>query len=163
MGSSNYLRRLSGVFSIGVVRRLANVWPPFLAAGIGVDFIGEGYCSLKVSMPLRWYNRNYVGTHFGGSLYAMTDPFFMLMFMHNLGKDFIVWDKAAAIEFKKPGKGRVTAEFYLPKELVEEVRAQAKSKGKHVFDLPVEVKNESGETVASVIKTLYVRYKYFKS
>ncbi|MEK6554863.1 MAG: DUF4442 domain-containing protein [Bdellovibrionota bacterium] len=153
---------MNGLFSKNFVRLLANLWPPFLAAGIGIDSIGDGYRDMQVSMTLRWYNRNYVGTHFGGSMYAMVDPFYMLMLIQNLGRDYIVWDKAAFIDFKKPGTGRITAKFHLSKEFIEEVRLKSHQSGKYVFDIPVEIKNEAGEVVAEVKKTLYVRYKLFK-
>ena len=159
MGSSNYIRRLSGVFKPRHMRFLANLWPPFLAAGIRIDDIANDYSFIRVSMGLKWYNRNYVGTHFGGSLYAMTDPFYMLMLIQLLGRDFIVWDKAAAIDFVKPGMGRVTAEFRLSEELVSSVRQRALKEPKLLFDLPVEIKNEKNEVVAKVQKTLYVRFK----
>jgi len=72
----------------------------------------------KVSLPLTYYNRNYVGTHFGGSLYSMCDPMYMLLLLNVLGREFIVWDKSTTIEYRKPGKGTVTAEFSIPDELV---------------------------------------------
>ena len=79
--------------------RHINWWPPLLAAGISVRW-GQDYRSADVKMRLRFWNRNYVGTHYGGSLYSMTDPFYMLMLMENLGRDYIVWDKAAKIRYR---------------------------------------------------------------
>ncbi len=65
---------------------LMNVWPPFVGAGIRVRHIAPDFRSVTVDMRLRWSNRNYVGTHFGGSLYAMADPFLMVMLLHNSGR-----------------------------------------------------------------------------
>ncbi|RMD74179.1 MAG: DUF4442 domain-containing protein, partial [Bacteroidetes bacterium] len=90
-----------------------NLYPPFLGAGIRVRTISADYRRAVVEMPLRWYNRNYVGTHFGGSLYSMTDPLYMLMLMNVLGPDYIVWDQAATIVFRRPGRSTVRAEFEL--------------------------------------------------
>ncbi len=87
------------------------LYPPYLGAGVRVQHISADFRHVKVRMGLGWYNRNYVGTQFGGSLYSMVDPFFMLMLMENLGRDYIVWDKAASIDFIAPGKGPVFAEF----------------------------------------------------
>src|SRR5262245_164335 len=98
---------------------------PFLGAGIRVHHISDDLRTIEVHMPLRFWNRNYVGTHFGGSLYAMCDPFFMLILANHLGPDYIVWDKAAAIRFKKPGKGTVKAIFSITSERIAEIRAQA--------------------------------------
>ena len=88
------------------LRRAVNFWPPFLGAGIRVKHISPDMKFIEVQMKLRWWNANYVGTHFGGSLFAMTDAFYMLMLMANLGRDYIVWDKTASIRYRKPGGAR---------------------------------------------------------
>ena len=95
------------------LRWLMNVWPPFLFAGIRVREISADYRRARVELHQRWFNRNYVGSHFGGSLFAMTDPFWMLMVLHHLGRDHYVWDKAGEIEFVKPGRGVVQTAFAL--------------------------------------------------
>ncbi len=110
-------------------------------------------------MKLRWYNRNYIRTHFGGSLYAMTDPFYMLMLIQVLGRDYIVWDKAAHIEFVKPGKGTVRAEFRIIDEHVAAIIARTANGEKYLPDFKVDITDEAGEIVAQVIKTLYIRKK----
>ncbi len=110
-------------------------------------------------MPLRFWNRNYVGTHFGGSLYAMCDPFFMIVLMNNLGPDYIVWDKAATIRFKKPGKGLMKASFHIPAERIAEIRAQADTQGKTEPTFTVSVTDAEGNVIAEVDKLLYVRKK----
>lgn len=110
-------------------------------------------------MPLRWFNKNYVGTHFGGSMYAMTDPFLMMMLINNLGSNYIVWDKGAKIDFKKPGRGTVRVRFELSEAEIEEIKAAADAQGKYVFDRVVHVLDEADEVVAEVVKTLYVRRK----
>ncbi len=71
--------------SARTLRFAMNLWPPFVGAGIRVRHIAPDFRSVTVDMRLRWTNRNYVGTHFGGSLYAMVDPFLMVMLLHNLG------------------------------------------------------------------------------
>ena len=102
---------------------------------------------------------NYVGTQFGGSIYAMTDPFYMLQLINNLGPDYIVWDKAAKVDFKKPGKSKLYAEFIIDQNLIDTVITKTSNNEKYVFDLPVQVKDESGTVIAEIIKTLYVRKK----
>ena len=84
-----------------------NIYAPYLGAGVKVDYIAKDWKETHVSMKLRWYNRNAVGTHFGGSLYSMVDPHLMLILMQLLGKNYIVWDKSASIDFRRPGQGRV--------------------------------------------------------
>jgi len=107
----------------------------------------------------RFWNTNYVGVHFGGSLSAMTDPFYMLMLIENLGPKFIVWDKAASIRFRKPAKGTVRAEFRLTEEQIDEVRKAAETQAKVEPVFVVEIKNREGEVVAEVERTLHVRKK----
>ena len=114
------------------LRLFLNTYLPFLGAGIRVDHISDDFLAIDVRMPLYRGNKNYVGTHFGGSLYTMTDPFFMVMLMENLGKDYIVWDKAANIDFIAPGRGTVKAHFRLSEEEIERVRLAAES-GKAVY------------------------------
>lgn len=136
-----------------------NLWPPFWGAGIHVEEIGADYRSAKVTLKLRLLNRNIVGVHFGGSLFAMTDPFFMLMFSQNLGKEYVVWDRAAKIEFLKPGKTNVHAQFHITQEQIDEIRDEAKSGGKILKDYSVDILSTSGEVIARVTKTLYIRRK----
>src|SRR5688572_6524224 len=101
-----------------------NLWPPYRGAGIRVRSIAPDWSGAEVELGQRWFNRNYVGTHFGGSLFAMTDPFFALLLMHRLGERYHVWDQAARIDFVAPGRGTVSARFELPDERVAAIRAQ---------------------------------------
>ena len=141
------------------LRWLINLWPPFLGAGIRVTRLQPDWKAIDVEMNLRFWNRNYVGTHFGGSLYAMTDPFYMLMLIENLGRDYIVWDKSANIRFRKPGKGKVFAAFRLSDEQIEEVRRELQTREKIEPTFSVEVKDEAGTVIAEVQKILHVQKK----
>ena len=105
-----------------VLRWIMNLYPPYLGAGIWIRRIAPDFRQVEVRMALRWYNRNYVGTQFGGSLYSMTDPFYMLMLMENLGRDYVVWDKAASIDFIAPGRGPVFASFAIDQGFIDQVR-----------------------------------------
>ncbi len=137
--------------------RWINFYPPLFGAGIRVRRI-DAYTT-RVDMKLTPFNRNIVGTHFGGSLYAMCDPWFMLILMHNLGNEYIVWDKAASIQFLRPGRGLVTATFHIPAERVQEIRSTADREGKVEPSFSVEVMDGQNQTVAHVDKLLYVRKK----
>lgn len=139
--------------------RIINLWPPYLGAGIRVARIADDLRTYEVRMKLRWYNRNYVGTHFGGSLYSMSDPFFMLILTEALGRGYVVWDKAATIRFKRPGRGTVHATFHIPDEEIEAVRRAADEHGKTEPTFTAPVTDEDGEVVAEVDKLLYVRKK----
>jgi acyl-coenzyme A thioesterase PaaI-like protein len=139
--------------------RFINLYPPFLGAGIRVKHIAEDIRTIEVEMPLKFWNRNYVGTHFGGSLYSMCDPFFMLILTSNLGPDYIVWDKAATIRFRKPGKGLMKARFHIPFEKIEEIRTQADTQIKVEPQFQTVVTDAEGTIIAEVDKLLYVRKK----
>ena len=137
--------------------RWINIWPPLLGAGIRVRWRSNQV--VDVEMKLRAWNRNYVGSHYGGSLYSMTDPFYMLMLIENLGREYIVWDKAASIRFRKPGKGKVKAEFRLSDAQLDEIRNKLATLEKYEPTFAVEVKDEAGDVVAEVQKVLHIRRK----
>jgi hypothetical protein len=141
------------------LRRRINFYPPYLGASVRVTHIAENFRRIEVEMPLRFYNRNYVGTHFGGSLYSMCDPFYMLMLINILGPDYIVWDKAATIRFRKPGKGLMKATFELTEEKIAEIRAAAEIQPKVEPQFQVLVKDAEGIVVAEVDKLLYIKKK----
>lgn len=142
-----------------LLRFAMNIWGPFVASGIHVTHISPDYREAKVRLRLGLWNRNSVGVHFGGSLFAMTDPFFMVMVQHNLGHEYRVWDQAAKIDFIKPGTGKVEAHFTLQAHELDEIRLAAMNGAKVLRDFNVEVKDQQGEVVARVCKTLYVRLK----
>jgi len=146
-----------------ILLKLLSYWPPLLGAGIRVDKMSKDFREIEVSLTLRSWNKNYVGTHFGGSLYSMTDPFYMLMLMENLGRDFIVWDQAANIRFLKPGTGKVTARFTLSEIQIQEIIQSLNSQSKVLPKFLVQIKNSEGVVVAEVEKTLYVRRKIPKA
>jgi hypothetical protein len=153
------LQLLGGTKGSRALRRWINFWPPLLGMGIRVKHIASDMKAVDVEMKLRFWNANYVGTHFGGSLFAMTDPFYMLMLMANLGRDYIVWDKAATIRYRKPGKGTVRAEFRLSDVQIDDVREKLKTLPKYEPVFSVEVKDEAGAVIAEVEKVLHVRLK----
>jgi acyl-coenzyme A thioesterase PaaI-like protein len=159
MSRNVLLQLLAGTKNHTHLRRWINFWPPFLGAGIRVTRIAPDMKAVDVEMKLRWWNANYVGTHFGGSLFAITDAFYMLMLIANLGDDYIVWDKAANIRFRKPGRGTVHAEFRLTDAQIDDIRAKANALPKYEPTLHVEVRDEQGTVIAEVDRLLYVRRK----
>lgn len=142
-----------------IFRMIVNSWPPYLGAAIAVEEIAHDWRTIRVAMKLRWYNRNYVNSHFGGSLFSMTDPFYMLMLLRNLGREYVVWDMAARIQYLKPGRGKVSAVFFIDSERLDDIRQKAESGRKATEIFFVDVVDGRGEKVASVKKTLYIRKK----
>ncbi|GAB2672456.1 DUF4442 domain-containing protein [Thalassiella azotivora] len=141
------------------LRRGMNLWPPFLFSGVRVDHIADDWTSASVSLRLRRFNRNYVGTHFGGSLFAMTDPFWMLLLMHRLGPTHLVWDQRAEIEFRRPGRGTVRTRFELDDARVQEAVDLTAGGEKALLWFANDVVDAAGEVVATVRKQVYVRRK----
>jgi acyl-coenzyme A thioesterase PaaI-like protein len=134
-----------------------NLWPPYVGAGIRVRSIAADFRDIVVEMPLRRLNRNLFGTHFGGSLYAMTDPFFAIMVIHNLPRGYTVWDRSASIEFLSPGRGRVRAQFRLAQADLDAILKMTSSGERHLHLFRVDVIDDEGLTVARVEKLVYVR------
>lgn len=139
------------------LRRLFNLWPPFRAAGIRVVHIAPDWREACVELRARLLNRNFVGTHFGGSLFAMTDPFFMILMMKSLGPAYVVWDKSASVRFLKPGRGTVSARIVLEDAAIEEAIRLTADGSKHEPTFAVEVTDARGLPVARIEKTLYIR------
>ena len=146
--------------SATTLRHVLNAWPPFLFAGIRVREVSADFRHARVELRQRWYNRNFVGTHFGGSLFAMTDPFWMIMTMQALGDGYIVWDKAATIDFVKPGRGTVRARFDLGDEALARIRDATAGGGKCLHWFDTDVTDADGDVVAKVRKQVYVRRKH---
>ena len=140
-------------------RLIMNSWPPYLGASVWVEDIAHDWCNIQVGMKLRWYNKNYVHSHFGGSLYSMTDPFFMLMLMANLGKDYVVWDSSSKINYFQPGRTKVTANFLLDEERLQRIRTAAESGEKVMEKFRVDIVDTTNHPVARVHKTIYIRKK----
>lgn len=138
------------------------LYPPYLGAGISVKYISEDMRKFVVGMKLRWYNKNLFGTHFGGSLYAMCDPFFVFIVLNYLGKEYIVWDIGAKIRFVSPGKNHVEAIFTISEERLAEIKVEIDKVGKKTYHFHTEVVDSTGKVVAKVEKEVYVRKKAFK-
>ncbi len=139
--------------------RMMQLYPPYVGAGVRVDDIADDLSAITVSMRLRPWNTNAVGSHFGGSLYSLCDPWFMLLLMARLGDGFIVWDKSARIEFLKPGRGKVSARFDVSGDVEDAIRTAVARDGKTNPVLTALVKDEAAVVVCRVEKTLSIRRK----
>ncbi|HTL13007.1 MAG TPA: DUF4442 domain-containing protein [Bdellovibrionota bacterium] len=136
-----------------------NFYPPFVGAGVRVGGVRGKPGAIEARLKLRWWNRNAIGTHFGGSMYSMCDAFLVLLLLDKLGPEYIVWDKAAAIRFVRPGKGTIKAIFHITEERVAEIKAEADGADKSEPRFELTITNEEGQTVAEVTKVLYVKRK----
>ncbi|MHC9511455.1 DUF4442 domain-containing protein [Kangiella sp. M94] len=143
----------------GLLKFLLNIYPPYLGAGIRVKHISADFRTFEVEMKLRWYNRNMMGTHFGGNLSSMTDPFFMLILIHNLGKNYIVWDQASSMTFKRPGRSKVSARFKVSQEEIQMIMSETEGGAPFRPAFFVDIVDEQDNVITQVEKVLYVKKK----
>lgn len=143
----------------GKLIKKINMYPPYLGMGVRVTSFRDDFTRFEVELRARWYNRNLFGTHFGGSLYAMADPFFVFIITMNFGSGYIVWDKSASIDFLKPAKGTILGIFEISQDRLDEIRAEVDDLGKNIYQFEADLVDESGQVVARVRKDVYVRSK----
>jgi acyl-coenzyme A thioesterase PaaI-like protein len=146
-----------------LLRWVLNIYRPLRGASIRVMYLADDFSQANVRLRLHWYNKNYVGTHFGGSIYAMTDPFYMLLVLEQLGSDYIVWDKSSHIDYIAPGKSTLSAEFKISAADIASIKQHTAHGEKYLPVFHVDIKDAHGELIASVSKTLYVRKKQSRS
>ncbi|MBP2332074.1 MULTISPECIES: DUF4442 domain-containing protein [Corynebacterium] len=139
------------------LKRLMWLWPPYLGAGVRVEEAADDGTRIVVKHRLRPWTANAVGTVFGGTMQSMTDPFFMILAMHQLGPGYRVWDTEASIEFLKPGRGTIRAIIEMPADVIDEIRAETADGDKHLRWFDCDIVDEEGDVVARVRKRLYFR------
>lgn len=149
--------------SARLMRFVMNIWPPFIGAGIHVEYLCPKFREARVRMHQRLLNTNLMGTQFGGSMFSMTDPFFVLLILRNIGQGYVVWDRASQIEFKLPARGTVRAHFRIDDEILENIRQQTANGEKYEPRYQIDIVDIRGDIVASVEKTLYIRRKPTKT
>lgn len=139
--------------------KLINFYPPFVGAGIRLKEVSKDRYTYRIRMKKRFYNRNVYGSHYGGSLYSMCDPWYVFIAYRYFGDGYILWDKSASIRFLKPSKGTVEAIFNIPEEKLAEMKQIVDKSGKSTFDFSTFVKDEQGNKIAAVEKEIYIRKK----
>lgn len=159
MADFGRLARITASMKLRTLRRIWNFWPPYLFTGIRVLTVAEDGRFARVRLRLHWFNRNFFGTHFGGSLLAMVNPFWPLMVLQNLGPGYIVWDTANEIEFVKAVREDVFADFRLDPAAVEEIRATAAGGDRVLRWFPFEIATAGGDVVARGRIQVYARRK----
>ena len=138
---------------------LLNRYAPYRGAGIEIDKVDLANYHIRIKMPLTRKNQNIVGVHFGGSLYSMVDPFYMLILMHHLGSKYIVWDKSASIQFLSPGRGTVYADIRLDSTEIDRIKQLAENHEPVYRNYNLNIFDESGVRIAEVQKIVYIRRK----
>jgi len=138
---------------------MINWYPPYIGAGIKLKQVNQDKTRMEVELRKTWFNKNLFGTHFGGSLYAMCDPFYVFIVHNYLGRGYVVWDKSAEIKFIKPGTGKVRAIFEISQEKLLHLKGEVDSVGKHTAIFETVITNDRDELVATVRKEIYMRKK----
>jgi acyl-coenzyme A thioesterase PaaI-like protein len=154
-----WLSRVPAVWRARMMRMGFNLHPAFRGTGGRVEHVAQDLSHIRVRLPLSWRTRNVVGSIYGGSLFAVTDGLHPLMIMAALGKDVVVWDKAASIRYKKPGFTTLFADFVLPPEEVLAIRNALRDSQELDRTYEVELKDENGVVHTVVERTVYIADK----
>lgn len=145
-------------------RFFMNLAPVYRGTGSKISFISSDWKEVHLKLSLSWRTRNYVGTIFGGSIYAAADPILMLQLMKILGKDYVVWDKSAAVRFRRPAKTAIFMQFLVEKELIDQIKENIRNNREFEFQKTFNWIDKNGKIYASVDKTIYIADKeYYKS
>lgn len=143
--------------------RLLRVWlnyhPAYWSTGAKLTYLADDFREVRLKLPLTWRTRNVVGTLFGGSMFGALDPVYMLMLMRNLGSAYVVWDKAATIRFRRPGRETLYARFTLDEEEIDALRKELETASSTERTYTVDLLNRDGVVHASLEKTIHVRRK----
>jgi acyl-coenzyme A thioesterase PaaI-like protein len=142
-------------------RFFMNLYPMYFGTGGKITFLSSDWREVRVRLRRSLWTYNYVGTIFGGSMFSASDPFYMLMLFHNLGKHYVVWDKSASIRFKKPGKTTLYAHFELDEKTIAEIKEKAAYSGETDWQFIIQWKDKSGKVHAEIERTVYVADKCF--
>ena len=133
-----------------------NFFPAYRGTGGRVTYIAGDWTEVHITLPLNWRTRNYVKTIFGGSIYGAVDPFYMMMLIQILGREYVVWDKTAAIRFRRPGRESLFAKFVVTPADLEEIRNGVAKAGKYEKSYTVNLTSKSGEVHAIIEKGIHI-------
>lgn len=140
-----------------LTRILFNYFPIFWSTGAKITYLATDFKEIHIKLPLSWRTRNYVGTIFGGSMFSATDVLYFLLVLKNLGEDYIVWDKASCIRFKKPGKGTLYTKAVLSDEEIELMKTELLNTDKIDRVYFLDLIDETGDICASIEKTIHIQ------
>lgn len=150
---------MSESFKTKIMRWGFNFFPVYRRTGARITYIADDWHEVLISLPLNWRTRNYVGTIFGGSMYGAVDPIYMVMFIKLLGPEYIVWDKAASIQFKSPGRSTLRAKFRIEDRELNAIREELQSKNKLDRVYQVELRDKDDNVCVLVEKTIHFKKK----
>ncbi len=136
-----------------------NLFPAYRGTGGRIIYIAADWREVRVALPLNWRTRNYVGTIYGGSIYGVADPIYMIMLIKTLGPRYVVWDKAASVRFRQPGRSTLFGRFVLSDDEIELIRADAAESPKIDRHYSVDLVDTTGAVHATIEKTIQIRQR----
>ena len=145
-----------------LVRLLLNTWPPLRKQGIQVTNINKSLTRMDVQLKSKWFNQSAAFAIFGGSLYTMTEPFYMLLFLGHIGNDHIVWDKSGLITFTSPARKTINVTFEITPAQIKDIVERCEDGAPILKTFNVDLIDTSGKLVAQVEKVVYIRKKQGK-
>ena len=140
-----------------LLRFAFNFYPCYRRTGARIIYCAADYSEIRIKLPLNWTTRGYWGSIFGGSMYAAIDPVLLVMLARRLGPGYVVWDKAATMEFKKPGRSTLYARFRIEEAEIEELRRLLAREGRLERTWRIELTDQAGTVHAAFTKTLHLR------
>lgn len=137
-----------------------NLFPVYFGTGAHITYIADDFHEVHIKLPFSWRTRNYVGTIFGGSMYAAVDPVYMVMLIKMLGPGYVVWDKSANIQFKRSSTQTLRAKFLIAHEEIEKIKSELTGKKSLERTYRVDLINDNGKTHATIEKTIYISRRF---
>jgi acyl-coenzyme A thioesterase PaaI-like protein len=144
-------------FRTRLLRLRFNLFPAYRGTGARVTYVSADLREIRIRLPLSWRTRNYVGTIFGGSMYGAVDPILMVMLIENLGPGYAVWDKAATIRFRRPGRSTLHAHFTVDQAELYSIRQALETADRIDREYLVELVDATGVVHAEIHKTINIR------
>ena len=139
-----------------------NLSPMYRRTSAKVIYISEDFLKIQIKLPFSYKNANYVNTIFGGSMFSAVDPFPMTQLINLIGDDYVVWDKAAEIFFRRPAKEDLYAEFTYTSEELNEIKKKATENNEFEIVKKTKLTNKDKSIVyCEVRKTVYIANKKF--
>jgi len=157
--ATNFLKKFmstSAIFKHGF-----NLSPMYRRTTARVVEISDDLKEVTIKVPLSYKNKNYVGAIFGGSMFAATDPIYMIQLMQILGEDYVVWDKSATINYKRPAKQNIYCDFKFTDQEIETIKKRVQNEHEITIEKVTFLKNTENTVFAEVIKILYIADKKF--
>lgn len=146
-------------FSSWSTRALMNWYPMFFGTGGKILFWSSDWREVHLRLRRNIWTYNYVGTIFGGSMFAATDPFYMVMLLRILGNDYVVWDKSASIRFRKPGRTTLYAHFLVTDETLRVIKEEVARNGQVDLPFKIQWRDKEGTVYAEIERICYIADK----